>query len=74
MKRINLTKEALNKLTTPRLLKYKNSLLECPDDINWNGCQRFTKASDCWRQHYALVKSILATREHVERKKNKNEI
>ncbi len=68
MKKIKMTKQTLNKLTTSRLLKYKNSLLECPDDVNWDGCQRLSKASDYWHQHYALVKSILATREHVERK------
>lgn len=66
MNEIRLTEGDLQKLTTVRLLKYLHSLLECPDDHNWDGCHRLTKASDKWREHYALVKSILATREHID--------
>jgi hypothetical protein len=74
MKEIKLTEADLHKLTTPRLLNYRTSLLSCPEEVNWDSCCgifRPTKAHLKWRQHYALVKSILATREHVVRKVKK---
>mgnify|MGYP003442721774 CR=1 FL=1 len=68
MKKIRLTEEDLHKLTTRRLLKYRDSLLAChetEDDDTYR--KKVVKSSDEWREHYALVKSILATREHIEK-------
>jgi DNA replication protein DnaD len=66
VKKIKLTEKDLHKLTTRRLLKYRDSLLAChetEDDDTYR--KKVVKSSDEWREHYALVKSILATREHI---------
>ncbi len=70
MKKIKLTEEDLHKLTTRRLLKYRDSLLACHETEDDNSLwfprrKKVVKSSDEWREHYALVKSILATREHI---------
>ena len=78
-----LSKEELEKLTTPRLLAYKTRLLkvrdyncycgdpsctvrseENPDELN--------KSHPTWQNLFNLVKQILLTREHVERKDKKH--
>ncbi len=69
MKKIRLTEADLRKLTTQRLLKYRDSLLAChetEDDDTYR--KKVIKSSDEWREHYVLVKSILSTREHVRKK------
>jgi hypothetical protein len=63
-----LTKKELENLTTPRLLAYKNKLMQVPETPNWDEpTYRICKADVEWQQVYAVVKEVLATREHVER-------
>lgn len=66
-----LTKQQLEKLTTPRLLAYKNKLMQVPETCNWDQekTSRLNKESVVWQQTYATVKEILATREHAEQDK-----
>lgn len=53
-----LTKEQLEKLPTKRLLAYKRK---------WNKMSPTEYQEDLdWEVHMKLIKSILATREHVE--------
>ena len=66
MNKIKLTESDLQKLTTKRLLRYRISLLKCPETPSWDD-RRISKSDVNWKKHYALVKSILATREHVIR-------
>lgn len=77
-----LTTEQLEKLTTQRLLAYRNSLLKCnewPNDDNGAGLEYskvairdgnnyvgLYKNSPLWKAAYAELKRILATREHLE--------
>jgi len=71
-----LTRDQMRKLTTKRLLAYKaklmsvhetpqghdiNCLRSCPGDCGW------AKSHPRWKSNYALVKEILANREHVEK-------
>jgi hypothetical protein len=63
-----LSNEELKKLTTKRLLAYKKSLMKVHETPSWDGDDD-CKASPLWKSVYARVKAILATREHVERKK-----
>ena len=65
-----LTKEQLEKLTTPRLLAYKNSWMKTHDTADWvdlcvppNG---WSKQHSEWKEHHALIKEILSTRENVK--------
>ncbi len=64
-----LSKEDLEKLTTKRLLAYKNSLMKVPEEPNWDESanQRISKISPEWKKQYHLVKSVLATRENVQK-------
>lgn len=52
-----LTKKQMEKLTTPRLLAYLRSWL-----THWDSYKEELE----WVQHHQLIKSVLATREHVE--------
>lgn len=52
-----LSDSELDKLTTVRLLKYKNSLHQYVEDV---------KLTDEWKELYDRVKKCLAGREHVE--------
>ncbi len=63
-----LDKEQLQKLTTQRLLAYKNILMQVPEKPNWGDSlfTKITKEHPKWRETYAAVKEILKTREHVE--------
>jgi len=62
-----LTREQLEKLTTKRLLAYKNKLMDVHEGPNWDSDDvvRLNKTSPEWKELYAIVKEILATREHV---------
>jgi hypothetical protein len=65
-----LTKSELEKLTTPRLLAYLKSLRKVHDYQDHDsifGFRKLTKESKQWQETYNLVKSILTTREHIER-------
>lgn len=63
-----LTREQLEKLTTKRLLAYKNKLMQVHEGPNEDegSYQGFNKTDEEWKSLYALVKEILATRENVE--------
>ncbi len=69
-----LSREQLEKLTTKRLLAYKNKLMQVHDSGDWNDyciCfqnEHINKTSPVWQETYQNVKSVLATREHIERK------
>jgi hypothetical protein len=70
-----LSKEELEKLTTPRILAYKKRLLQIPDakcscgahlgDCDLDIPPGFYKSSSEWQACYLAVKEVLATREHV---------
>ena len=60
-----LTNEQMKKLNTKRLLAYKNALMKVPETDNWDG-EGFSKSSLEWKNTYARVKAVLATREHVK--------
>ncbi len=67
-----LTKDQLEKLNTRRLLAYLHRLHRCCEDscsyYDWDGPSynhEVTKDSETWKEIHALVKSILATREHI---------
>lgn len=69
-----LTKEQLQQLTTPRLLAYKNKLMQVPEFPDWDDensqindkYSQINKESLLWRETYFALKEILATREHVK--------
>ena len=63
-----LTKEELQKLTTKRLLAYKNKLMKCPETPNWDEYNRpvMNKQDPKWQDLYAMVKEVLSSREHVD--------
>ena len=61
-----LTKERLEKLTTKRILAYLRSLYVVHEGPNWDEHNKeITKSSIEWKEQVKLVKSILATREHL---------
>ena len=60
-----LTKEAMEKLNTKRLLAYKASLLKVHDHPDWEHEGGFSKESPEWIAAYDACKAILNTREHV---------
>ena len=63
-----LTKEQLEKLTTKRLLAYKDALMKVPETPNWDDPEeRLNKTSYEWKITYAAVKGVLSEREHVEK-------
>lgn len=66
-----LTKEKMEKLTTRRLIEYRNKLLSYPENANWemSGSARITKMHPSWQEAYVNIKAVLATREHVPSKK-----
>lgn len=66
-----LTKKQLEKLTTKRLLSYKNSLMQVHEKTGWwagyeASKSNLTKESVEWKETYKNLKEILATREHIE--------
>ena len=65
-----LNKEQLEKLTTSRLLAYKNKLMMVPETSNWDEpTAQITKDTVVWQETYLDLKEVLKTREHVERDK-----
>lgn len=62
-----LTRDQLEKLNTKRLLAYKDKLMKVVEGPNWDGeyNECFSKQSPEWKELYAMVKELLATREHV---------
>jgi len=69
-----LTKQELVKLNTKRLLAYKNKLMKFPEtmdeyvsvDLNYDpGDKDVSKSHPLWQEVYAVLKEILATREHI---------
>lgn len=63
-----LSKEALKKLNTKRLLAYKRVLMKVQDIPDWSETStKGTKVDPLWIETYANVKEILCTREHVNR-------
>jgi hypothetical protein len=65
-----LTREQMEKLTTPRLLSYRTRLLRVPnqkhhDDMMYK--YRISKEHPEWKETYVLCKAVLAKREHVSR-------
>ncbi len=65
-----LNRNELEKLTTQRLLAYKNKLMKVPESPSWDESDDnvVNKTSSVWIEVYEDVKAILATREHVEKK------
>ena len=65
-----LSKEEMEKLTTRRLLAYRNRLLKCretySEDNDLNKSETVKESSE-WQENYKLTKTVLACREHVER-------
>jgi hypothetical protein len=65
-----LSKEQLEKLTTKRLLAYKNKFLAVPDVCAERClCDKevvMSKVHRQWSRTYSEIKAVLATREHVE--------
>jgi hypothetical protein len=66
-----LSKEKLEKLSTKRLLAYKNKIMKTPDSStdSWGltDPDGWSKEHPEWQRAYADLKVILATREHVEK-------
>jgi len=60
-----LTKEQMEKLTTKRLLAYKNKLMQYPEGPDWDTNEGMNKSHSEWKQTYQNLKDILATREHI---------
>lgn len=62
-----LTKEQLLKLSTQRLLAYKNKLLRATAGPNWGEdvSVGMNRSQPEWQKAYQTVKDILATRENV---------
>lgn len=65
-----LKKEQLEKLTTVRLLAYKNKLMSVWDHPNWEReyDKGLSKEDPDWKQAYQDLKEVLKLREHIERK------
>ncbi len=63
-----LTKEELEKLTTKRLLAYKQSLLIVYESPDLDNPHSLSKESEEWKACYKSTKDILATREHIEKR------
>ena len=62
-----LKSNELKKLTTKRLLAYRNSLLKCNETPHWDeDIKEITKQSISWKNTYATVKKILSHRENIE--------
>ena len=63
-----LSKDELEKLTTKRLLAYKNKLMKYHDHPDWEDPNSISKASDIWKETYSNLKAVLATRENLKSK------
>lgn len=65
-----LSKEELEKLSTKRLLAYKNRLMKVPEeaDTDNKNPDYMYKGHSIWKRLYQDVKDVLKTREHIEKK------
>jgi hypothetical protein len=62
-----LTEQQMTKLSTQRLLSYKNRLLKCHDTPNEDEFLfRVSKESNEWKETYRILRQILSTRENIE--------
>lgn len=63
-----LTTEAMQLLTTPRLLAYKTSLMQVPETPSWeeDNVDRLNKTSPAWIETYNALKEILKTRGNIQ--------
>lgn len=69
-----LTKPQMEKLNTKRLLAYKSKLMTYPETgCGYENCDCsidiVSKEHSEWKEAYNNIKEILATREHIEKKK-----
>jgi hypothetical protein len=66
-----LTREKMEKLTTKRLLAYRDSLYTVPETAGINDIDGLYihKGHDAWKATMSELKSILDTREHVVKKR-----
>jgi len=63
-----LSEQELYKLSTKRILAYKEKMMQVPETSNCDEPKaRWCKSSKSWKALYFLVKEILATREHIEK-------
>lgn len=62
-----LSSEQLSKLTTPRLMAYKNALWKTQCHVNQENYTAPTSLELAWDNAYANVVAELGTREHVEK-------
>jgi hypothetical protein len=73
-----LNRSEMEKLTTPRLLAYHNSLLKCREGDESREGDPYCcpgKGSEMWKRCYDVCKDILSKREHVNKKpKNKRRL
>ncbi len=67
-----LSKEELKKLTTKRLLAYRNAIYKVPETPDWDGGMvsnpedsQLNKTDPEWQETIRNVKEILDTRENV---------
>jgi hypothetical protein len=60
-----LSKEQMEKLTTKRLLAYKTKLMSYHETPDWDDPNSICKASNVWKETYANLKAVLATRENI---------
>jgi len=63
-----LSIEQMNKLTTKRLLAYKNKLMSYHETSDWDDIDSISKSSDSWKEVYANIKTVLATKENLKKK------
>ena len=63
-----LSKDQMEKLTTKRLLAYKTKLMKYHETPEWDDPDSISKSSNSWKEAYANLKSILATRENLKKK------
>lgn len=71
-----LSKEELEKLSTKRLLAYKNKLMKVPEEADWDNSNpnKIHKKHPIWKKVYQDVKDVLQSREHVEKKEIVEEV
>lgn len=62
-----LTKWQMERLTTARLLAYKDKLMKYHETPNWEDVSYISKSHPLWKEAYKNIKEVLATREHVEK-------
>lgn len=65
-----LSRFEMERLTTPRLIAYRNSLLRCREGHHWDGDGDgiIAKEDDVWKRCYEVCLDILRKREHVKKR------